>query len=147
MNRRNFLRLFGAGLPAVVVAEKIGLIERVRSYFFAPAGGWKGLTVQEALALQLEAFAPYIAKVIETDQTLAEQMFGPHFIDGIACFQHDDHLRSFRGLGRKPYRTPVSDAGTFMGMRVIVDPLCPPSEVHLRQDYPKIDFDRALLIG
>jgi hypothetical protein len=40
MNRRSFLKLFGAGLPAVAVAEKLGLIERARSYFFAPKGGW-----------------------------------------------------------------------------------------------------------
>ena len=41
MNRRSFLKLFSAGLPATVVAEKIGLIEKARKYFFAPKGGWQ----------------------------------------------------------------------------------------------------------
>lgn len=40
MNRRAFLSLFAVGAPAAVVAEKLGLVERLRSYFFAPRGGW-----------------------------------------------------------------------------------------------------------
>ena len=41
MNRREFLATLGIGAPAAVVAAKAGLFERVRSYFFAPKGGWQ----------------------------------------------------------------------------------------------------------
>lgn len=40
MNRRGFLQLFGAGLPAVVIAEKAGLVKKATKYFFAPKQGW-----------------------------------------------------------------------------------------------------------
>lgn len=40
MNRRRFLSLLSFGAPAAVVAEKLGLAQRIRTYFFAPAGGW-----------------------------------------------------------------------------------------------------------
>jgi hypothetical protein len=70
MDRRSFLKVLGAGLPAIAIAEKVGLIERVRSYFFAPAAGWPGLTAQQALPLMLEKFAPYIHEAIERDWSL-----------------------------------------------------------------------------
>ena len=40
MNRRQFLASLGIGAPAAVLAAKMGLLERVRSYFFAPKRGW-----------------------------------------------------------------------------------------------------------
>lgn len=40
MDRRQFLASLGIGAPAAVLAAKTGLFERVRSYFFAPRGGW-----------------------------------------------------------------------------------------------------------
>jgi hypothetical protein len=45
MNRRRFLSLLALGAPATVVAEKVGLIEKVRTYFFAPPGGWEVVPV------------------------------------------------------------------------------------------------------
>jgi hypothetical protein len=41
MNRRNFLSLLAVGAPASIVAGRIGAIERLRTYFFAPPGGWQ----------------------------------------------------------------------------------------------------------
>jgi hypothetical protein len=49
MNRRRFLALLAVGAPATVVAEKLGLLERARSYFFAPRGGWPDPYVRDPL--------------------------------------------------------------------------------------------------
>jgi hypothetical protein len=49
MNRRRFLALLAVGAPAAVVAEKLGLIERARSYFFAPRGGWPDPYIRDPL--------------------------------------------------------------------------------------------------
>src|SRR3954464_14471787 len=40
MNRRQFLATLGIGAPAAVLAAKAGLLERARTYFFAPKQGW-----------------------------------------------------------------------------------------------------------
>lgn len=76
MDRRNFLKLVGLGLPSIVVAEKLGLWEKVRSCFFAPEGGWRPdvLNLQQVIALQLEALAPYIAKEVDRDRRLYDYM-------------------------------------------------------------------------
>ncbi len=44
MNRRQFLASVGIGAPAALLAAKLGLYERVRSYFFAPKFGWPGIS-------------------------------------------------------------------------------------------------------
>jgi hypothetical protein len=97
MNRRSFLKLVGAGLPAVVVAEKVGLIERVRSYFFAPAAGWPGLTAQQALPLMLEKFTPYIHEAIERDGCLADRLLG------IPYYAEVPPLGPYMGISRSAY--------------------------------------------
>ena len=109
MNRRGFLKLLGAGLPATVVAEKIGLVEKVRSYFFAPAGGWYGgIAVQDVLALQLETMAPYISDAINHADSLAFYFVGFRYYDAMPT-------------------------GPYLGIS--------------RTPYPKVDFDKAVLIG
>lgn len=40
MNRRQFLAFLSVGAAAATVAPHVGLLERIRSYFFAPRGGW-----------------------------------------------------------------------------------------------------------
>jgi hypothetical protein len=40
MDRRRFLSLLAVGAPAAIVAERVGLLEKMRTYFFAPRAGW-----------------------------------------------------------------------------------------------------------
>lgn len=113
MNRRSFLHIFGAGLPAVVVAEKFGLIERVRSYFFAPKGGWN----------PNENWATLTRTWWEKDGIWQADIVGTHVLQ----------IRRLEGL---PYWSE-NCTGTFMGI----------SRKPYEGIYPKVDFDKALLIG
>jgi hypothetical protein len=74
MNRRRFLSLLAVGAPAAVVAERLGLYDRIRSYFFAPIGGWSKRgdlwTTSQSIALQLEKVSQQIPVLFENDLLL-----------------------------------------------------------------------------
>ena len=72
MDRRKFLSLFALGAPAAVVAEKLGLLERMRSYFFAPRGGW--VKQGELYVPSLEGI-PYFAENYTTGEWMGLARF------------------------------------------------------------------------
>lgn len=96
MNRRQFLASLGIGAPAAVLEAKLGLVERVRKYFFAPKCGWKpedlylasmrltaasprsgviitGLRSPEILAIMLDEYSSHIAEAMRTDSILFDK--------------------------------------------------------------------------
>lgn len=104
MNRRRFLSLLAVGAPSAVVAEKLGLYERVRSYFFAPAGGWQkteglwlaadwGFTSAACVALQLEIVHAQIPTLFESHVRLLD-MFGDEMTGVVGAY--DPLLRTRR---------------------------------------------------
>lgn len=127
MNRRNFLRLFGTGLPALAVAEKIGLVERVRSYFFAPKGGWRPTEYYYddrayfVNAAGIWEARPDLAEI--TNLTSPLDLTGlPYWID----FPRTDG--TFYGISRD-----VKLVGEFAGLPLYSDTDVPVGEIHLRE--------------
>jgi hypothetical protein len=117
MNRRGFLKLFGAGLPAVVLAEKIGLIEKARKYFFAPKGGWqpKALTPEMLWNAHMRLMTQLYSECPDRGIILTNVRV-PEYLHGI------------------PYFVAVPPTtGTFYGIQ--------------RSSYPKIEWDKALEIA
>lgn len=71
IDRRAFLRLAALGLPSAVIAEKMGLAEKSRSYFFAPRAGWAATgypveltSMAQIEALEIEAFMHMIPELV-----------------------------------------------------------------------------------
>lgn len=88
MDRRKFISLLTLGCPATVVAEKLGLVDRIRSYFFAPKGGWgfykvaPNVLTRSSIALQLEMLQQTIPTIYQNDLLLAalvELRYDPDF--------------------------------------------------------------------
>lgn len=77
MNRRAFLASLGIGLPSAVLAEKLGLAERVRSYFFAPKQGWNQSYFDPRVQFQLEAYVRQITDAMQRDSLLFEKIGRP----------------------------------------------------------------------
>ena len=99
MDRRGFLKLFGTGLPAAVVCEKVGLLERVRSYFFAPAAGWvRPEFLPTSIALQLESVSKQIPVMYESDAALYDRLAGIPYYQTV-------RVGEWRGLDRSSYPT------------------------------------------
>jgi hypothetical protein len=119
MNRRSFLKLVSAGLPAVAVAEKIGLIERVRSYFFAPKGGWKGLNIsEEAVALQLEKYKDQLPRLYDNDHLRAFVIS----LRGIPYYADVSAISgAFYGISRRAYSPVDFKKALLVGRQVTTD--------------------------
>jgi len=84
IDRRRFLSLLALGAPAAVVAEKLGLLSRLKTYFFAPRGGWSQwdklplrpehftLSMTQSAALQLEKVRALLPTLYEIDNVTFE---------------------------------------------------------------------------
>lgn len=151
MNRRSFLHIFGAGLPAVVVAEKFGLIERVRSYFFAPKGGWSSTRSFDGREIILATLRKALFEM-QRDFDLSPV--------NVHWFMHPVQRDAYLELARpcevdflSTVELTTENAPEFAinlcGARVVADRYCPQNEVHLRAQAwrSNIHFDKALLVG
>src|SRR5579859_7506574 len=106
MDRRRFLSMLAVGAAASVVAPKMGILERLRSYFFAPRGGWltlprtgadftlytgargggKTLTLLQLHELIQKYYSPAIVAAMNTDSVLFERfrdVFDPKLVGQI----------------------------------------------------------------
>lgn len=85
MNRRQFLAFLSVGAAAATVAPHVGLLERIRSYFFAPRGGWLSaprgpipnfvtgvpiLKLEEIDRLMRDVYMPAILTRMQTDSAI-----------------------------------------------------------------------------